>query len=136
LDAIRLYCELEQLRFNFQFEIAVSPAVNAELVEIPGMIIQPLVENAILHGLAQKGDEGYLYILISSDQRNLKIVVRDNGPGLKEKTDETRRGLGLELVKERLRFLSVDNHAGNLLLMSNLEENETGATAVLTIPVD
>lgn len=136
LDAIILYCELEQLRFNFKFEIEVSPEVNTQLMEIPGMIIQPLVENAILHGLAQKGDAGRLFIHISFDQGYLKIVIKDNGTGLKEDTADGNKSFGLKLVKERLILLSADEHVGNLYLSSNLGENENGVTAVLTIPID
>ena len=50
LKAVELYCQLEQLRFEFKFEININPAVNCDLIEIPGMIIQPLAENAIVHG--------------------------------------------------------------------------------------
>jgi hypothetical protein len=136
LDAITLYCELEQLRFNFKFDIEVSPEVNTQLVEIPGMIIQPLVENSILHGLAQKGDAGRLTIHISCDHRYLKIVIKDNGTGLKKNIAEGNKSLGLKLVKERLVLLSAHGNVGNLHLSSNLGENENGVTAVLTIPID
>ena len=136
LDAITLYCELEQLRFNFKFEIIVSPEVNTELMEIPGMIIQPLVENSILHGLAQKGDAGRVAIHISCDQKYLKIVIKDNGIGLKENIANSNKSFGLKLLKERLILLSTDGNVGNLDLSSNLGENESGVTAVLTIPID
>ncbi|WP_316751675.1 sensor histidine kinase [Pedobacter gandavensis] len=136
LDAIILYCELEQLRFNFKFEIEVSPEVNTQLIEIPGMIIQPLVENSILHGLAQKGDAGLLMIHISCDQKYLKIVIKDNGTSLKENIAEGNKSFGLKLVKERLVLLNTDGNVGNLHLSSNLGENEHGVTAVLTIPID
>ena len=136
LDAITLYCELEQLRFNFKFDIEVSPEVNTQLMEIPGMIIQPLVENSILHGLAQKGDAGCLNIHIGCDQRYLKIVIKDNGIGLKENIADGNKSFGLKLVKERLSLLNADGNVGNLHLSSNFGEIESGVTAVLTIPID
>lgn len=136
LDAIILYCELEQLRFNFKFKIEVSPEVNTQLMEIPGMIIQPLVENSILHGLAQKGDTGNLNIHISCNEKYLKIVIKDNGTGLKENIADGNKSFGLKLVKERLSLLSTDGNVGNLHLSSNLVENGNGVTAVLTIPID
>jgi len=136
LDAITLYCELEQLRFNFKFEIEVSPEVNTQLVEIPGMIIQPLVENSILHGLAQKGSKGRLNLHISCKESYLKIVINDNGPGLKENITDGHESFGLKLVRERLILLSNNGNVGNLHLSSNLGENEDGVTAVLTIPID
>jgi signal transduction histidine kinase len=136
LDAITLYCELEQLRFNFKFEIEVSPEVNTQIMEIPGMIIQPLVENSVLHGLAQKGDTGRLKINITCDEHYLKIVIKDNGTGLKENIAGGNKSFGLKLVKERLTLLSAEGNVGSLHLSSNLVENENGATAVLTIPID
>jgi len=136
LDAISLYCELEQLRFNFKFELDVSPDVNTQLTEIPGMIIQPLVENSILHGLAQKGDAGRLVIHISCDPGYLKIVIKDNGTGLKENIADSNKSFGLKLVRERLILLNAGGSVGELHLSSNLGENESGVTAVLTIPID
>jgi two-component sensor histidine kinase len=136
LEAIVLYCELEKLRFNFKFEIKISPEVNTELIEIPGMIIQPLVENSIVHGLAQKGHIGYLVINISHEKNFLKIVIKDNGVGLKETASGDSNSLGLKLVKERLTLLSTEGNVGELHLSSNLQEHESGVTATLTIPID
>lgn len=136
LEAITLYCELEQLRFNFKFQIEISSEVNIQLTEIPGMIIQPLVENSILHGLAQKGDAGRLFVGISCDQKYLKIVIKDNGAGLKESLADDNKSFGLKLVRERLILLNAGVSAGELHLSSNLGENESGVTAVLTIPID
>jgi len=136
LEAIALYCELEQLRFSFKFEIEISSDVNTQLVEIPGMIIQPLVENSIVHGLAQKGHIGRLLINISQEKNFLKIVIKDNGIGLKETAPGDSKSLGIKLVKERLTLLSTDGNVGGLHLSSNLQENESGVTAILTIPID
>jgi LytS/YehU family sensor histidine kinase len=104
-------------------------------MEIPGMIIQPLVENSILHGLAQKGDAGCLFIHITCDQRYLKIVIKDNGTGLKDNKANSNKSFGLKLVRERLVLLNAGVGVGELHLSSNLE-NESGVTAVLTIPID
>ncbi|TKC08690.1 sensor histidine kinase [Pedobacter frigoris] len=136
LEAIKLYCELEQLRFDFKFEINISPDVNTRLTEIPGMIIQPLVENSVLHGLAQKGAEGELVISINYQQPYLKIIVTDNGAGLKEKGSTHHQSFGLKLVRERLNLLNAGGLAGNLELSSSLGENQSGVTAILTIPID
>jgi LytS/YehU family sensor histidine kinase len=110
--------------------------VNTQIMEIPGMIIQPLVENSVLHGLAQKGDTGRLKINITCDEHYLKIVIKDNGTGLKENIAGGNKSFGLKLVKERLTLLSAEGNVGSLHLSSNLVENENGATAVLTIPID
>jgi len=135
LKALKLYCELEQLRFDFDFSIEISENVNEELIEIPGMIIQPLVENAIIHGLAQKGTQGLLALKITIAGIYLQIVVTDNGPGFKP--DQSRPGgFGLKLVRERLNILNDTGSNGTLTINSNFEDGETGTTVILTIPID
>jgi two-component sensor histidine kinase len=135
LEAVTLYAELEKLRFNFHFNINVEDAVNTNLIEIPGMIIQPLIENAIVHGLAQKGISGKLEISIRKEKAYLNITVKDNGKGLTT-NPESHNGFGLKLVKERLNLLNTGGANGKLTLNSNLGENNTGVTAVLIIPID
>lgn len=137
LEAVSLYAALEQLRFEFVFNISMENGINADLIEIPGMIIQPLVENAVLHGIAQKGTSGKLEIRISIDAGYLKIQVTDNGLGLKHaKNDDSTSGFGLKLVRERLKLLNEQGANGKLNISSNLEAANGGVTATLTIPID
>jgi LytS/YehU family sensor histidine kinase len=137
LEAVSLYGELEKLRFDFDFRIAVDTGINADLIEIPGMIIQPLVENAVLHGIAQKGSAGRLDIHISMETKYLKIEVKDNGLGLKgDPAEITDTGFGLKLVRERLMLLNQQGADGKLNITPNLGVDESGVTATLTIPID
>jgi len=136
IEAVSLYAELEKLRFDFVFSMEIDRDINTDLIEIPGMIIQPLIENAILHGIAQKGSNGTLKVLISKDAGYLKIKVIDNGPGWTAKTDEKQNGFGLKLVKERLNLLNTQGAKGELTINSNLEHEAGGLTATLTIPID
>ncbi|MES2454911.1 MAG: histidine kinase [Bacteroidota bacterium] len=135
LQAVELYCELERLRFNFDFSIEVSEETNTQLIEIPGMIIQPLVENAVVHGLSERGSAGKLSINIHQDQSYLHIEIRDNGRGLSP-ASENPQGFGLKLVRERLALLNAGGADGKLTLRPNLANEETGTTAVLIIPID
>ncbi|RZK81300.1 MAG: hypothetical protein EOO92_05070 [Pedobacter sp.] len=136
LEAVTLYAELEQLRFDFVFDIYVDKGINANLIEIPGMITQPLIENAILHGIAQKGNSGMLKVEISKTASCLKIVISDNGSGWDGLVKEGHNGFGLKLVRERLNLLNTPNAKGNLEINGNLAGQPSGVTAVLTIPVD
>ncbi len=137
LEAVTLYGELEKLRFDFVFSISIDKSINTDLIEIPGMIIQPLVENAILHGIAQKGTTGKLEIHISNGSKYLVIKVKDNGLGLKEDMDiSPKTGFGIKLVRERLNLLNEQGADGKLNISPNLGENESGVTATLTIPID
>ncbi|SEW28759.1 Histidine kinase [Chitinophaga sp. YR573] len=124
LFTIKLYCELEQLRFDFSFEMDIEEDID--LVEIPGMIIQPLIENAIIHGLASKGKDGYLLIKIEKQHESLKISVYDNGAEF-QPSSSSHKSLGLKLVKQRLQLF------GSASLEYNISN---GTTAILTIPIE
>lgn len=131
LTTIQLYCELEQLRFNFNFEMTIDPDIEPDLLSIPGMIIQPLVENAIVHGIAAKGAAGILQIKTTRQANVLRISIYDNGTGFTATPADPAQhnGIGLKLVRERLQLFTT--HAGNLQF-----SNGTGTTALLTIPIE
>jgi hypothetical protein len=136
LQAVELYCQLEQLRFEFKFEISIDPEVDCDLIEIPGMIIQPLAENAVVHGLSGKGDQGRLTIQVKRQNGNLCVCVSDNGVGLQsQKIDElSQKGFGLKLVEERINILNLDGKEAKLTV-----ENQSiaaGTVATLIIPID
>jgi two-component sensor histidine kinase len=132
LNTIRLYCELEQLRFDFTFEMEISDDIPADLVEIPGMVLQPLVENAIIHGIAAKGKAGLLKIKTTKQDSCLQIAVYDNGNGFHTAaTNDTHKSVGLKLVQERLRLFSIAGQNAGLHF-----SNGNGTTALLTIPIE
>jgi len=136
LQAVELYCQLEQLRFDFKFEIIIDSEVNPELIEIPGMIIQPLAENAVVHGLAGKGALGKLDILVKRQNGNLCFWVTDNGVGLPTAKSDTlsQKGFGLKLVEERINILNLDGKEARLTVESN--DPAAGTVATLIIPID
>lgn len=136
LQAVELYCQLEQLRFEFKFEISIDPEVNCDLIEIPGMIIQPLAENAIVHGLSAKGDTGKLNIQVKRQNGNLCIGISDNGVGLSPKISDSlsQKGFGLKLVEERINILNLDGKEARLTVTNN--RNNLGTIATLTLPID
>lgn len=131
LTAVTLYCQLEQLRFDFGFTLNVADGVNTSLIEIPGMLIQPLVENSIIHGLAQKGNSGNLEINVYTEANYLKVAVTDNGPGFKDAIFNTE-SFGLKLVNERLEILKAD--AGDAKMMISNHADKPGVTVTLTLP--
>jgi two-component sensor histidine kinase len=136
LQAVELYCQLEQLRFEFKFEISIDTEVDCDLIEIPGMIIQPLAENAVLHGLSGKGELGKLDIQVKRQNGNLCVCVSDNGVGLQtQKIDElSQKGFGLKLVEERINILNLDGKEAKLTVENQSDAN--GTVATLIIPID
>jgi LytS/YehU family sensor histidine kinase len=88
LESLDLYLQLEALRFNYRFRynIIVSPDIDKDKFVIPSMLIQPYVENAILHGLSglNKEKKGQLTIDIQLYNECIKCVITDNGIGRKK----------------------------------------------------
>jgi len=98
------YLQMEKLRFNFSYRIDVEPDLDVTNVEVPAMLLQPFVENAIKHGIAAMAAEGNVNILIGKEENNLIMQVCDNGKGI----DDTKNGAGygIKLSKDRLALLN------------------------------
>ncbi len=114
LNALRLYLEIESLRFGdrFSFDLDIDPALDEDFVEIPPMILQPYVENAIVHGLLNSKKKGHLSIQLTVNGSRLHCTIEDNGVG-REKAAEIRRESGIErkskgmkITGERLAILN------------------------------
>ena len=113
-DALRLYVELEQLRFNhsFRFVTHVDPELYNEDVLVPPLLIQPYVENAILHGLSQSdAPDKTLWLNAALENDHIIYTVKDNGIG-RAKTAEYQRlnkqryqSVGLQVTQERIDLL-------------------------------
>ena len=111
LTALELYIQMEQFRFNFKFdyEINIDEDVDKEFTEIPPMLLQPYVENAIWHGLMHKHEgKGELCINIKVKEGNLEFIIEDNGIGreksltLKSKTKTKHESVGMQITADRL----------------------------------
>ncbi|MFT3703900.1 MAG: histidine kinase [Agriterribacter sp.] len=131
-DEIQLlndYLYMEQLRFGFDYMVKVDETINVTNVEIPVMLLQPLVENAVKHGVAQLQKEGSISIDIFSNNNDLLLAVSDNGKGFK--TDDYLAGMGIKLTKERVTLLNTiyKTQSFNMQLDSSAE----GTTAIITL---
>lgn len=104
LEIVQAYLEIEGLRLNerLTFEISATPA--ARRAEIPVLSVQPLVENAIKHGISKLHANGRVQVMASEQNGILEVVVRDNGPGLSPGNSTPGLGLGIENVRQRLRL--------------------------------
>ncbi|WP_025141894.1 sensor histidine kinase [Pedobacter jeongneungensis] len=98
------YLQMEQLRFGFQYNISASPDLDVENIEIPAMLLQPFVENAVKYGISEKGNDGKIEISFTKEGTDLVLSVKDNGDGFDTAKDYT--GLGLALTKNRISLLN------------------------------
>jgi PAS domain S-box-containing protein len=119
LEMIGHYVQLESLRFEKRFDcvIDVDPTLDLETIEVPSMLIQPYVENAILHGLCNKKDKGRLKLSLKMRDENLLVEIEDDGIGreaaskLKHTERKTHRSMGTALTEERLKLINADGKA-------------------------
>jgi ligand-binding sensor domain-containing protein/signal transduction histidine kinase len=111
IEILEKYLSIERVRFRDRLDvtIAIEPAVASS--RVPTFLLQPLVENAIKHGLGGRVGRGRITISAREDAGRLAISVRDNGPGPKHGAGEdTTAGIGLRNTRRRLEALYPDGH--------------------------
>jgi ligand-binding sensor domain-containing protein len=117
LETLRLYLLMESIRFEkkFTYHIETGSGMDAQMLKVPPMIIQPYAENAIWHGILHKAEEGHVEINISKMENYLLISIEDNGVGrakageLKSKNCNTKKSYGLEITAQRIMRLNGKN---------------------------
>lgn len=133
LDFLDKYLEIQSIRFSGRLEVHRS--IDADVLDalVPSLILQPLIENAIKHGISAIEAPGRIDLRAWLDNGKLHVTVRDNGPGLagssKESASSERTGIGLKNVQNRLATLYENNQG--LILENALE---SGAIARLNLP--
>lgn len=147
LEALKLYIEMEALRFDkkFSYEINIDKSVSVDSIELPSLIIQPYVENAIWHGLLHKDGAGHLRITVKLQDRGmLECIIEDNGVGrekakeLKSKSATSRKSMGMQLTQNRLALLNRNaelNASISIIDMEDGQNQPTGTKVILRIPV-
>lgn len=112
MKRLQLYVNLEQLRFdNFECQFNVANNVAVETLLIPNMIVQPFIENAILHGVSHLATkDGKIDVRIEKNKNLLTISIEDNGYGLKTNLDKTSHiSKGLNIIEERIQIMQENN---------------------------
>ena len=129
IDFLKTYLQIEEARFGsrLQVKIAVDPAVAME--QIPSLILQPIVENALKHGLGPKLGPGHLWITAEADGNQVRLRVEDDGvgPAIGVLKLNSSNGVGLENVAQRLNALYQDQ--GRM----TLEVRQAGGTRVTIV---
>jgi two-component system, LytTR family, sensor kinase len=129
LEYLQLYLSIEQVRF--QDRLRVEIAVDPEMLDsaVPSMALQPIVENAIRHGIGRSLSAGSIVISATGVDGKLAIRIRDDGPGLGPADGVPTRGIGISNTRARLARLYGD---GAQLLVENGENG--GAVATMILP--
>jgi sensor histidine kinase YesM len=144
LEMLRLYLDLERLRFKdaFDYSITTTNIVDAGAIFIPPLLLQPFCENAVWHGLMHKESKGHLNVIISEviseNEKVLQCVIEDDGVGrekaaeMKSKSAESEKSLGLKITTERLALLNQEKNFSTFYKIEDLlnENNEVAGTRV------
>jgi two-component system, sensor histidine kinase YesM len=139
IDALQQYLILQQIRYDFQFDVRIHVDEEVLKAPVPRFILQPLVENSLYHGL---NDDGYIQVEVKLVSNRMEICIRDNGSGmtketihrlLNEKEADNRKvgmGIGMNYVKRMLE--TQYGEAASLVIESTVGQ---GTSVYLTIPV-
>ena len=144
LKAIRYYLDLEKLRFEnkFDYEITLDTEIDEEFIEIPPMVIQPYIENAIIHGLIHKPSNGKIEIDFKLNNGLIICTVQDNGIGrkkamqIKKESGIKKRSRGMLITKARLEILnrqSNDEYSVKVFDLKDKNGNASGTKVQLII---
>lgn len=134
VETVRLYIEIEAQRFDssFEYEIEIEADVDKYNIEIPPMIIQPYVENAIWHGLLHRPTKGKLTIHIFKGVKSVICAIQDNGIGRKrsqeiaqKKNTKTHVSVGMEITESRLSNISQIQRSNYSVTIHDLVDDQT-----------
>lgn len=142
LESVRLYLDLEAMRFTekFEYKIQIDPEVNAHML-LPPMVVQPFVENAVWHAFNGLDKKGMITIQVGPLQGGTEIIIQDNGIG-RQKSNEIKRsskrkhkGLGVEITQERIESLSNSMIQGGIHVEDVISNgNISGTKVALRLP--
>ena len=141
IECVRCYASIQAIRYDNNFDIKYEIEFNMLKIKIPKFIIQPLVENAIVHGTEKSSDRGLITISSSELKDRIEIVVSDNGAGTEadilnkylagEKTSLLDSdGFGIKNINERLKM-----NFGEKYVLRYKRNFDLGISAILTIPL-
>lgn len=139
IDSLKNYMVVQQKRYgNFDFELNVSDDIDIEEIEMVPMLTQPLVENAIEHGISGIDYRGKVTVDYTINKENkLQILVSDNGKGFTEINKEDHNSISSKIIKERLFNLAIFyKQKLDFKIADNNQDGHLGTKILLTLPVN
>lgn len=140
LIAIDHYLVLQNLdtKTPYDYKLILEKNIDANTFEIPPMVIQPFVENAIEHAFRNQKENRQIYIHIKFENKQLSCIITDNGIGidtLKKKNNKNKKSLATTITSERLKMLSKDlKVAASLTIEDRKKYNQQGTLVTLVLP--
>lgn len=146
LESLRLYMKLEQLRFDskFSFEFKIDDTIDEEFILIPPMLIQPFIENSIIHGIMPKSGYGNILINLKEQENSLFCSIIDDGVGRAESNKQKdalfkkHKSIGMEVTRNRLQLLGEEMKIATYMEVIDLKDNYNkpiGTRVDMIIPI-
>lgn len=126
LQNLHNYMQLEILRFNFGYEPFTDPQLDVSSLEVPPMLAQPLLENAVKHGVAALGAKGLITLQVTKDGQDILFSITDNGGGFDPSAQHDRQGI--RLTKDRI---ALYNKLNRQQIILQIESGATGTKAMI-----
>jgi LytS/YehU family sensor histidine kinase len=141
IEFLETYLKLEKLRFDDSFNYRIKCTITRD-INIPSLIIQPFVENAIIHGLFHKKGQKNLNILFEQDNEQIFCKIMDNGIGrenakaIQDRQGKTHESFALNSIKKRIDILSKQygRHIGYSISDVNKNAEFTGTQVIVVLP--
>jgi len=130
LEFVTCYLDIEKVRFEERLHVIFDIAPETLDAQVPHLLLQPLVDNAVKHGISKVPGGGQIRITVSTQNGELQLKIEDNGPGFKGMSTVPVNGLGLRITRERLESLYRQNHSFEVVSPPN-----GGVTICVSIPL-
>ena len=143
LKTLEHFLALEELRFKgkLDYDIAVEPGLNSDMVEVPAMILQPFIENSIWHGIKPKPDGGFIMVEAKREEDVLLITIEDDGIGReqaainKKASPLKQKSMGMEITAERIKAAGkVKGSNVSFVDLKNDDGSARGTKVVIRMP--
>ncbi len=147
LETLRLYIEMEAMRFRgkVNYQINIAPTIETSYIQIPPLLLQPFVENAIWHGLMHKEEGGMIRIDVNQPNDNLlRVEITDDGVGrekaaqYKSKSATQNKSFGMKVTAERIELINLLYNTTTQVKIFDLKNNigkATGTMVTVEIPI-
>lgn len=144
IESLQNYLELEQLRFNNNFDFTITKSAEIEDdVALPPLLLQPFVENAIIHGVIPKKAKGQIKVDFQIDKESLVCTIEDDGVGcetskkVKENSVSVHKSMAIDIIKKRLEMIASSTHKNATISIEeiNANDNNSGTKVVLKLPI-
>lgn len=144
IEGLQNYLELEQLRFHNKFIFSVNATDKVEFnMAIPPLLVQPFVENAILHGMVPKEGDGCIDVLFDVENGQFICKIQDDGIGLteskvmKENSVKAHKSMALDITKKRLEIMEATTDQKATIEINDMKKNNQicGTEVILRLPI-